>query len=141
MESKEETRGVKSTLQMEHIVFDRINFQREGFRQADKEITFRILVAVDAKPDEISTVSLTVEAKKEGEYTALVKATGYFRFIGDKSDSDDLLHKNAVAVLFPFVRSELSLLTAQPETEPLVFPVLDINAVVEQARQEQQAKE
>ena len=45
-----------------------------------------------------------------------------------------LLEKNAVAILFPYVRAELSLITAQPGMEPIVLPVVNIAAMVDQAK-------
>jgi len=34
--------------------------------------------------------------------------------------------KNAVAILMPYLRSELTILTAQPETDSIVLPVLNV---------------
>jgi len=39
--------------------------------------------------------------------------------------------KNSVAILTPYLRSEVSLLTAQPEVEYVVLPVFNINNMLE----------
>ena len=40
---------------------------------------------------------------------------------------------DAVAILMPYLRSELTLLTAQPEMESVVLPPFNINKMLEQA--------
>ena len=39
----------------------------------------------------------------------------------------NLINKNAVAILMPYLRSELTLLTAQPDTDSVVLPPFNIN--------------
>lgn len=41
------------------------------------------------------------------------------------------MSKNAVAILMPYLRSELTLLTAQPDTESVVLPPFNINKMME----------
>ena len=43
----------------------------------------------------------------------------------------DLINKNAVAILMPYLRSELTLLTAQPDTDSVVLPPFNINKMLE----------
>ena len=43
---------------------------------------------------------------------------------------DVLLRQNAVAILFAYVRSELTLITSQPDTDPIVLPVVNIAAMM-----------
>ena len=43
----------------------------------------------------------------------------------------DLINKNAVAILMPYLRSELTLLTAQPDTDSVVLPPFNINKMFE----------
>ena len=44
---------------------------------------------------------------------------------------NELISKNSVAILMPYLRSEISLLTAQPETETVVLPVFNINRMMD----------
>lgn len=43
----------------------------------------------------------------------------------------DLINKNAVAILMPYLRSELTLLTAQPDTDSVILPPFNINKMLE----------
>ncbi len=42
-----------------------------------------------------------------------------------------LVTKNAIAILMPYLRSEVSLLTAQPGIECVVLPAFNINKILE----------
>ncbi len=42
-----------------------------------------------------------------------------------------MVTKNAIAILMPYLRSEVSLLTAQPGIECVVLPAFNINKILE----------
>lgn len=125
---------LKSVLQMEHVVFDNVSFVREGFQQANgKEPVFSLKVGIRHLKEGSYRVSLSNEVEKENEYKISILISGYFLIDEECKEKDALLKQNAVAVLFPFVRSELSILTAQPETSPIVLPIMNIAAMMENA--------
>lgn len=122
-----------SALILEHVVFDQIEFQRTGFKN-DNEAEYELQVEIGSKADKSShRVSLKLDADKKDEYTIRIVLSGFFRVekkeLSAEIKIEELLKKNAVAILMPYLRSEVSLLTAQPETESLVFPVFNINAM------------
>lgn len=41
-----------------------------------------------------------------------------------------VLTNNTIAILFPYLRSQLTLLTSQPEFEPIILPIMNINALM-----------
>lgn len=126
---------VRSVLKMEHIVCDRLSFTRDGFREdGSGEVKFKTASEVERDGDGRYRVVLNVTARREGEYEAAVQITGYCRIDEGCEIKDTLLEKNAVAILFPYVRAQLTLLTAQPETEPIVLPAFNINALLENQR-------
>ena len=64
----------------------------------------------------------------------MVQVSGFFRLDGDiPFEKDVLLRKNAVAILMPYLRSEVSLLTAQPEMDCVVLPPFNIDALMDEA--------
>lgn len=52
----------------------------------------------------------------------------------EDTDITALISKNTVAILMPYMRSELSLLTAQPGMECIVMPPINVNAMMEQSQ-------
>ena len=46
---------------------------------------------------------------------------------------DVIVRQNSVAIIFPYLRSQVSLITAQPEMEPVVLRPVNIAQMVEDA--------
>jgi preprotein translocase subunit SecB len=94
-------------------------------------LTLRIFIN-DA---EVYRVTLILKGKKAEEYTLEISLSGFFSIETDDELPDDLkntlITKNSVAILMPFLRSEDSLLTAQPETECVVLPPFNINNMLD----------
>lgn len=140
-EFKEST--ISSVLKITHVVFDEISFKRLGFQnKKERETKFGIGKHVEKISSGKYQVSLSARVVRENEYEAEVSVTGYCEIPEDAPYKDRLLNENAIAILFPYVRAELTLLTAQPETEPLVIPAVNINAMLRQTEEaEKQAQE
>ena len=68
-------------------------------------------------------------------------STIYFELDEQANKRDVLIRQNAVAILFPYLRSQVSLLTTQPGVEPVILPPLNIAKMVEQAISNHQAAE
>jgi len=122
----------ESALKLQKLVFDKLQFERKGFKN-EKELKYRMKVQV-ASQDPVYKVTLIAEGEKEDEYTFLVSLSGFFEIdnmdvLGDKK-IEALINKNAVAVLMPYLRSEVSILTAQPETDSVILPLFNINKML-----------
>ena len=121
---------VNSVLSLDKLVFDKIEFKRSGMKN-DNEIEFNLQVFINKKQsEEIYRVTLILTGNKEKEYALEIALSGYFSF--DTSEELDaemkntMINQNAVAILMPYVRSQVSLLTAQPEVECVVLPPFNI---------------
>lgn len=124
-------------LKLEHLIFDEISFKREGF-QNQNETKVKFGFHFQDEDDGGFITSIRVIGKKQGEYSFVVRASGYFRAEGSNTNHDALMEQNASAIIFPYIRSQISLLTAQPETEPYVLPPMNIAALIEDAKQKKQ---
>lgn len=129
--------SISSVLQLKHVVFDEITFKRLGF-QNKKEKNARLDFGkhVEKIDEGEYRVSLSIKAVREKEYEATVTISGYCGISEEVPFKDRILNENAIAILFPYVRAELTLLTAQPETETLMIPVVNINAMFKQVETE-----
>lgn len=123
-----------SSLILQKMVFDRIEFERKGFKNA-KEIKFGLQVQIGLSSDETYKVTLVLNAAKQEEYNITISLSGYFKVERDDELGRDmrqgLIEKNAVAILMPYLRSELTLLTAQPDTDSVILPPFNINKMFE----------
>lgn len=123
-----------SSLILQRLVFDKIEFDRKGFKNTN-ELNFELQVQISINEDSVHRVTLVLRGEKEDEYTVEIRLSGFFRIdIQDEVDDkmfQHLMSKNAVAILMPYLRSELTLLTAQPDTDSVVLPPFNINKMME----------
>ena len=54
--------------------------------------------------------------------------------------AEQILKKNTVAIMFPFIRSQVSILTTQPGMIPIVMPPININALVDDMQEPKEKK-
>lgn len=112
-------------LKLEALVFDDIAFKRLGMHSDNElEISFSVSIGTNMTEENIKKVSVKVTGEKREEYSFEIQASGFFTYEGDAEDS--IIQQNAVAIVMPYIRSEVSLLTAQPGVEPVVLPVFNI---------------
>ena len=123
-----------SLLILKKMVFDKIEFERKGFKN-ENDLEFGLQAQVGMSQDGIYKVTLAFKGNKPEEYDIHISLTGFF-MIENKEQLEekmvnDLLSKNTVAILMPYLRSEVTLLTAQPDTESVVLPPFNINKMLE----------
>lgn len=121
---------LNSVLTLQKMVFDRIVFDRKGFKNTN-ELKFELQVQIGLDENDTYKVTLVLNATKQDEYDIVISLSGFFQVEGQEKLDDkmvqNLINKNAVAILMPYLRSELTLLTAQPDTDNVVLPPFNIN--------------
>ena len=115
-------------------MFDKIEFRRLG-PASDKKLKLEIHSNVAQRQgEEEYKVTLTLQGNKPDEYIFEISLTGYFALEESEELLPDirkaLVTKNTVAILMPYLRSEVSLLTAQPGVECVVLPAFNINGML-----------
>lgn len=53
----------------------------------------------------------------------------------DQEFRNQMIKKNTVAIMFPYLRAQVSLITTQPNMTPVVIPPINVNALVEETEQ------
>lgn len=131
MDYNNETRCL---LNLNRLVFDTIHFSRRGFKN-DNDLNLQLEAHISQKSEQdIYRVSLILKGEKCDEYNFEIGLTGFFSFTSNEIDEEQkqtLISKNTLAILMPYLRSQVSLLTAQPETDCVVLPPLNINNIVD----------
>lgn len=128
-------KDIKSILNMDKMVFDKIEFNRLGLKNDEKlKMEMATNIGKSEKGDRYR-VSLTLKGEKQREYNFAITLTGFFSFDSDTpvdtTAQDVLIGKNAVAILLPYMRSELSLLTAQPDVDIVTLPIFNVNHMLD----------
>ena len=126
-----------SILQMQEIVFDTIEFTRKGFKN-DNNVEFKLQIQIGIDEENNYKVTLILRADKKDEYEFLISLSGFFMIENNENLEDtlkqDLISKNAVAIMMPYLRSEAALLTAQPGTDSVVLPIFNINNMIDKEK-------
>lgn len=121
---------VNSVLSLDKLVFDKIEFKRTGMKN-ESELEVELQVVVNKKQDEeIYKVTLIFIGNKEKEYSLEIALSGYFSFDENEEIDEEfkktMINQNAVAIIMPYLRSQVSLVTAQPEVDCVVLPPFNI---------------
>lgn len=121
---------VNSVLSLDKLVFDKIEFKRTGMKN-ECELEVELQVVVNKKQDEeIYKVTLFFIGNKEKEYSLEIALSGYFSFDENEKIDEEfkktMINQNAVAIIMPYLRSQVSLVTAQPEVDCVVLPPFNI---------------
>lgn len=125
-----------SSLSMDKMVFEKILFVRERTKKSNTTFSFELEAMIGSTlSGDSHKVTLRLEGGKKDEYNIEIVLTGYFSFNSEENLSNDLkneiISKNTVAILMPYLRSQVSLLTAQPEVDCVVLPPLNINNMID----------
>ena len=88
----------------------------------------------------IKVTTDTSVTNKTGNIALELQTVGIFKI--DKTDLDEnvyehLIKVNTVAIIFPFIRSQVSLLTTQPGITPIMIPPINLNALIDSEENEE----
>lgn len=124
---------VESVVKLERLYFDSIQFHRSADDISGGSLALQFARSYDFNEDHTKcTVNLVCHIKdNEKERISIdVSICGIFACSdGPLARRDELLKKNTLAILFPYLRSQVSLVTAQPGLSPIVLPPVNIESV------------
>lgn len=126
MQIKEQAQSV---LRMSNIFFQEVHMETSGKKVTDAndvKVGFRIEEPVISKKNLSIGLHCRVEIKDVMELHLLL--VGVFQ-----ADDEDFLKRmvpNAIAIIFPYMRSQVTLMTAQPNLPSIVLPPININALL-----------
>ena len=122
-------------LQLKDLYFEKCEFsQTRTDDNSDYNSSFQITYALNSKDE--SDIKVTIDTTVSNEtnsISVLLRTVGIFKLEkGDLEQEtyDHLLKANTAAILFPYVRSQISLLTTQPGIKPVIIPPININALL-----------
>ena len=132
-------KNIKSSLTLEELFFDKIEFNRKKTKNTDnKDINFKMAVSISDLESNLHSIKLTLNVDKEDEFDAELILVGNFRLEDDydKKLKQDIITKNTVAIMMPYLRSQLTILTSQPNLEPIIMPILNVNNMFQNYKSE-----
>ena len=120
----------ESPLRMSNFHFSNIHVSFSG--EKFEHTKMKLAVSHELLCPNSDRVSVTAEIMSEPESLALnLTAEAVFSLDSDSNILESpLIKQNTVAIMFPFIRSEITLLTSQPGMSPIVIPPLNINKML-----------
>jgi len=122
-----------SNLLMKDLYIDRFNFSRNKEIESTA-LPLAISRKVERQEDTSARIELTCTLGNETTGIKLdIIMVAYFdidKAIEDDDEKDKLLNLNAVAIMFPFMRSQISILTSQPGLQPVIIPPINVQTIM-----------
>lgn len=119
-------KNMSSDLRMEDFYFSETKVERSK-KISNGEYHVELNKNMDETGRHKYSLCLTLAISKE-DFLVFVKANADFIFeseIYDKQKEQEIINKNGVAIMFPFIRSQVSLLTTQPGMMPIILPPIN----------------
>ena len=119
---------VKSTaLENINMYFENISFQSSGKNIKDNTNEIDVGFKENHKYEENKiSIKLYCKVEKENSFELNLCLVGIF-LVGEDFPTDKLL-PNTIAIMFPYLRSQVTLMTTQPNIAPVVIPPININS-------------
>ena len=125
----------KSVLVSKKIYVENMSFERaEGNATLVKFSQSAVDKNIQQIEENIFRCKLSVKMSDNNDEAKLeVTVVGIFEIHADipEETKEVIVAKNTMSILFPYVRSQITLLTSHPEVVPVVLPPVNINALLE----------
>lgn len=121
-----------SVLILKDLFFSEFSFKNDE-QEKIKTIncTHKINEFITKNRNEITVNIETTITSPKTEFVLTLKTVGKFALNTDSDIEEStkmfLLTKNTVAIMLPFIRSQVSLITTQPKFTPILLQPLDVN--------------
>ena len=122
--------NIESNLKIKNIYFSELSFRRDE----NIEKTFEITHSIDVKYEDVLKDSIKVSIiysskAKNSLFETKVVINGRFELTNYENFDDDtiesLLKINTIAILVPYLRSQVVLLTSQIGINPIQIPIIN----------------
>ena len=122
--------NIESNLKIKNIYFSELSFRRDENIEKTLEITHSIDVKYEDVLKDSIKVSIIYSSKaKNSLFETKVVINGRFELTNYENFDDDtiesLLKINTIAILVPYLRSQVVLLTSQIGINPIQIPIIN----------------
>lgn len=125
----------KSVLALKNIFFEELYFKRsEIVNETSLGVEYSVgFVDVDSTNFKVKIVTNIFTELKEVEMR--IVAVGDFTIDNFKNYDDETMEsikkQNTVAIIMPYIRSQVSSLTSQPDFTPVLLPTVDVTELLQ----------
>ena len=123
--------NVLKLLDLRFVSFNYENLSNKKEFETELNIEYDINCVADKINDNKVKIDFKVKIVSKDELLSLnLNAIGEFQIDSkdlEPSVKEFILKRNTVAIMFPFIRSQISLLTTQPGLQPIMLQPIDVN--------------
>lgn len=123
----------KSVVELNNLYFDRIEFWRTDSLIGEEElgVTFQRKYEFSENRTACKVMlKCLIHDREEKKLHLEMGIVGVFScYEAPTEHRETLLTKNTLAILFPYLRSQVSIVTAQPNLTPIILPPMNIDAM------------
>lgn len=119
----------QSILTMTAIYFNNFKFNRINFNDEENTLNVRFSVN-DSIDNNLMEIAISFDISGENLFELSGELIGRFMIDSNQGISLEKLKTNAVAIMFPYLRTQVTLLTSQPNMLPVVLPAVNINKIL-----------
>lgn len=119
---------VESVLRLNKAYFSEMNYHRTPeIQQVDLQISFSRSIHKNSASHFNISLSCNIEDHTNNAIKVAITVCGDFQVETSVADRPiDALVTNATAILFPYLRSQILLITVQPDIPPINLPIMNI---------------
>lgn len=132
---------IKSALLFKKYIVNQVFFKTNNkYEEPESGISIKMeitpKVEVDEADKERMNVTLNCDIFSNAEennypFEMSVSLTGFF---STKGGNTEAFVKNAIAILFPYIRAIVSTYTASANVPPLILPAINVNKLIENTK-------
>lgn len=117
-----------SQLKLVDLMIVESSFSRTEKEIQDAALEMEIEKDIQKQSEDQYEITLAVRLKeKNDQINIYVKSKAHFT---TQQENTNLIEKNTIAIMFPYVRSHISSITSQPGMMPIVLPPMNIAAML-----------
>lgn len=118
----------ESSLVLEKMEITESTFRKKDGDLGELELNVEVEHSMRILTEDVFEVFLVTIVSDEKE-KVFIRVKGRAIFVTQQQNVD-ILKKNMIAIMFPYIRSYISIVTTQPGMEPVVLPAMNIAAMI-----------
>ncbi|OAA91286.1 protein-export chaperone SecB [Clostridium ljungdahlii] len=115
----------------QNISFNRSDNYSEKNSKFDIKVGYEIADSEDKSKTKVN-VKVEINDKEENALSIDVSLCGIFSMRPNNKENEKFFTKQSLAILFPYLRSLITTITAQAEIRPIVLPPINFNALIDE---------
>jgi len=117
---------------LEKYQFDKVNIDLENHKSKDLNLSFNTKGVFNIKSKKFELIFTVAIKQSESDRPFVeIRCRGLFTFenVTKFDDVPDFFYRNSIAILFPYVRSYLSIVTTQANVPGIILPTLNLSGL------------